>query len=445
MNNLFYEIYYFLLNYWHADEFWRVCLMLFPIVLFIEIPLYLLIIFSYLRLFCNEIFSLSSRKNLFRPTVTCILTCYNEGKDVISTIKSIVEQLYSGNIEILVMVDGSDKNKTTYNSALNYAKEYHAHNKGTSRYIKVIPKKLRGGRVSSNNLGLYLAKGEVVIVMDGDCSADNDLVVSAVSGFSNPNVIGSSGNIRIRNYKKSLVTRFQALEYMIGLQFSKTGLAGMGMLNNISGALGIFRKSFLGKIGGWKNGTAEDLDLTTRIKAYLKQYPNLKIIHSYQSTIHTDGPVTWKELFKQRLRWDGDISYLYFKRFPKLLTPKNIQGKNIFAILWYDFFFCLCVPFLTIFYTIYLFFAFSLSFALTMFICTYIYYFVVTSSLFIIYILFVSERKKKDIKFIGIIPLMPIYQFIMRIWTAFSTIFELVLSTHKDSSMAPWWVIRKTH
>ncbi|MCP4179224.1 MAG: glycosyltransferase family 2 protein [bacterium] len=419
--------------------------MLFPVVFLIEIPLYLLIIFSYLKLFCNEVFFSHEKVSFFHPTVTCILTCYSEGKDVVSTIKSIVEQLYSGNIEILVMVDGSDRNKETYYSALNYAKEYHQHNKGTSRYIKVVPKKQRGGRVSSNNLGLHLAKGEIIIVMDGDCSADNDLVVSAVSGFADPNIIGSSGNIKIRNSKKTLVTRLQAMEYMIGLQFSKTGLAGMGMLNNISGALGIFRKDFLKKIGGWKNGTAEDLDLTTRIKAYLKQYPKLKIIHSYQATIHTDGPESWKELFKQRLRWDGDISYLYFKRYSKLLTPKNIQWKNIFAIFWYDFFFCLCVPFLTIIYTVYLFFAFSLSFALTMFIVTYIYYFITTTVLFTIYILFVSDRRGKDFKFIMIIPLMPIYQYIMRIWTAVATILEFALSTHKDSSMAPWWVIKKTH
>jgi hypothetical protein len=58
---------------------------------------------------------------------------------------------------------------------------------------------------------------------------------------------------------------------------------------------------------------------------------------------------------------------------------------------------------------------------------------------------FVSERKKYDLKFMLYIPLMPIYQYIMRINTAYATVMELVFSTHKDTSMAPWWVIRKTH
>ncbi|HJO94510.1 MAG TPA: glycosyltransferase, partial [Victivallales bacterium] len=435
----------FLLVYLNTEEFWKVYVTFFPFVLCIEIPLYLIIIISYLRIFYSDIFSSIKKISVYHPNVTCILTCYNEGKDVIYTIKSLIEQLYPGNIEILVMVDGANINKLTYESASKFAKEYHFHNKRTSRYIKLIPKKQRGGMVSSNNLGLQLAKGEIIIKMDGDCSADNDLVSCAVATFSNPNIIASSGNIKIRNSKKSIVTRFQAVEYMIGLQLSKTGLAGVNMLNNISGGFGIFRKSFLKKIGGWKNGTAEDLDLTTRIKGYLKQYPHLRIIHSHQATIHTDGPDTWVKLFKQRLRWDGDISYLYFKRYPKLLTPKNMQWKSIFAILWYDFFFCLCVPFMTIIYTIYLFFAFSLGFALTMLIVTYIYYLLTTIILFTIYILFASERKAKDFKFIVMIPFMPIYQYVMRIWTAVATVFELTLSTHKDSSMAPWWVIKKTH
>ncbi|MEI6055795.1 MAG: glycosyltransferase [Lentisphaerota bacterium] len=443
MSRFFNEIQYFLTMYWNYEDYWKLYVLVFPIVIFLEIPLYMIIIVSYIKKFWNEVFLDKVPPHYF-PTVSCIITCYNEGQAIVATINTLVEQLYRGNIEILVMVDGSDINKSTYDAAHDYATKYHSEHKNTSRYIQVIPKKLRGGRVSSNNLGLSLAKGEIIIIIDGDCSVDNDLIASAVRGFADPNVVGSSGNIRVRNANKSLVAKFQAIEYMIGLQLSKTGLAEIGMLNNISGAHGIFRKSFVKAIGGWKNGTAEDLDMTTRIKVYLKQYPNLKIIHSYEATMHTDVPETWKVLLKQRLRWDGDLSFLYFKRYRKALRPMNIGWKNLFAIIWYDFFFCLCVPFLTIIYTIWLYFRFSPSFATTMFILTYIYYLFSTTVLFALYLAFVSERKGKDFKFIIYIPLMPFYQYIMRIWTAFATICEFTLSTHKDTNMAPWWVIRKT-
>jgi poly-beta-1,6-N-acetyl-D-glucosamine synthase len=444
MNKLLYEIQYFLTFYWNYDEFWRLWLVIFPIVIFMEIPLYLLIIAAYVKKFLNELF-LNKLPPSYFPSVSCIITCYSEGEAIVSTIYSLVEQLYRGNIEILVMVDGSEINKSTYNAALRFARKYHSENKNSSRYIRVIPKKKRGGMVSSNNLGLHLSKGEIIIKIDGDCSVDNDLIACAVRAFSDKNVIGSSGNLRVRNPESSLVAKFQAIEYMIGLQMSKTGLAELGILNNISGAFGIFRKSFLIAIGGWKNGTAEDSGMTLRIKGYLKEYPNLKLTHAYDSTMHTDVPSTWKTLLQQRLRWDGDLSFLYFKRYRKLLRPRNIGWKNLLGIIFYDFVFCFCIPFITIIYTIWLFYKFSPAFAFTMIIITYIYYLFTTLVLFSLYLLFVSERKRKDLKFIIYIPLHPFYQYIMRIWTAFAIICELILSTHKDTSMAPWWVIKKTH
>jgi cellulose synthase/poly-beta-1,6-N-acetylglucosamine synthase-like glycosyltransferase len=40
------------------------------------------------------------------------------------------------------------------------------------------------------------------------------------------------------------------------------------VLNNISGAFGAFRASTLKLIGGWDNGSAEDIDITLRLKNY---------------------------------------------------------------------------------------------------------------------------------------------------------------------------------
>ncbi len=444
MSNFFNEIYYFLNSFLNYEEPWKICLILFPYVLIMEIPLYSLIVIAYLKKFWKDVFLEKISQNYF-PNVTCIVPCYNEGNAVVLTTRSLVEQLYRGNIEIILVVDGSDVNKSTYEGVLEYAIKYNSEFKNSSRHIKVIPKRQRSGKVSSINIGASLAKGELLIIIDGDCSLDNDLVAAGVRSFADKNVIASSGNIRVRNTKDSLLAKFQAIEYMIGLQLSKTGLAELGILNSISGAHGIFRKSFVRAIGGWRNGSAEDLDITIRIRAYIKQYPQLKIIHTYDSTMHTDVPTTWNKLFKQRLRWDGDISYLYFKRYRKLLRPKNIGWKNLFAIIWYDFIFCLCVPFLTTVYTAWLFFKFSPSFAATLLIVVYLYYFLSGNLFFLLYIIFVSERKGKDFKFIIYLPLMPFYQYTMRIWTALATIFELTLSTHKDTTMAPWWVIKKTH
>ena len=131
MSRFFNEIQYFLTMYWNSEEYWRLYVLVFPIVIFLEIPLYMIIITSYIKKFWKEVFLDKVPPHYF-PTVSCIITCYNEGQAIVATINTLVEQLYRGNIEILVMVDGSDINKSTYNAAHNFATKYHAENENSS-------------------------------------------------------------------------------------------------------------------------------------------------------------------------------------------------------------------------------------------------------------------------------------------------------------------------
>ena len=441
MSNFLNELHYLLTVFLTNSEFWYFYVMFFPFVILIEFPLFIMIFISALKVFWKETF-IKPYDAPYYPDVSCIITCYNEGVDIGKTIITLAEQLYKGRIEVILLIDGADINSHTVNISKKLVAQY---KKVPKRYFRVIPKSTRGGAVSSSNFGLKLAKGKIIVKLDGDCSCDNDFISSLVGNFLDENVVGVSGNIRVRNFKKNILTHLQALEYMFGIQLSKTGLGKMGILNNISGACGIFSKDFLNRIGGWRNGTAEDLDLTLRIKGYFKRYPKKKMKHEHHATIHTDVPETWKTLFKQRLRWDGDLFYLYFRRYTRLLNFRIYGFKLIFGVLWYDIFFCMVVPFSVVFYTIYLFVFYKPVFGISIFIMTYFYYLIWAFAVFIFYVLLSSNRKKKDLKLIVFIPLMPIYQFIMRIWTAVAIIMEGVLKTHKDSSMAPWWVIKKTH
>jgi len=411
-----------------------------PIVLFIELPLYFLVVMGMLKILTKNTFSPEFTQN-YHPKVSCIVTCYNEGDSVTRTIKSLLHQIYSGVLEVIIVIDGANVNFNTLEAVNSYEKKYLIPPK---RILKIIPKTSRGGHASSENLGVKIASGDIVIILDGDCSCDNDMVESAVQNFRNIDVVGVSGSIRVRNYKKNLLTRLQAVEYIIGLHLSRIGLSNIGMLNNISGAFGIFRKNIVESVGGWKNGTAEDLDLIMRLKAYAKRYKGFKLIHDHTAIVHTDVPETWKGYFKQRLRWEGDLYYVYFRRHLKSTLPKYMGWKNIFGIYWYNIFFCAAVPLITAGYMFFLLFEFNISFVLMLLLITYFYYLIVTSFMFIIYILLACDRKKNDLKLAVIIPIMPLYQFVGRLWTAFSILAEIFLKTHKNSNMAPWWVIKKT-
>ncbi len=412
----------------------------FPTVLLLELPLYgLCWTGALLHRFRSKKPSSPSR---YLPRVSCIVTCYSEGREVGEAVRTLIEQTYSGLIEILVMVDGAVQNSVTYRAARAwraYALNY------PNRVLKVIPKRTRGGRVSSLNTGRHFATGEVVLALDGDTCFDNDMVWQITRPFEDPAVAGVSGTLRVRNAKAGLAARMQALEYMISIQLAKTGLSQFNVVNNISGAFGAFRRKILDIVGGWDAGTAEDLDLTLRIKKrFATSAPPLRIVHQPLAIGHTDAPADWKAFFKQRLRWDGDLYYLYVRKHWTGLRPGLLGWRNFIVVMWTGIYFQLLMPFVIICSTLYLIWALPWTTLLALAALTYGFYLLVTLALFSTYFLILSERKRADSAYFKFVLLFPLFAFATRVWSAYATLAEIVTRQHLDSAMAPYWVLSRT-
>ncbi len=411
-------------------------MLLFPGVIVVELPLYLLVFTGIFRWAYNQP---QYTVNQY-PSVSIVITCYGEGDAIGVTIDTLAEQLYPGSIEILAVVDGAVQNKATYLAALHGERKY----KGLkNRKVRVVPKWQRGGRVSTLNAGLSVASGDIIMNVDGDTSFDNDMVMTMVSEFSSANVIASGGALRVRNHDKNILTKMQALEYMLSMQAGKTGMANWGVLNNISGAFGAFRKQVLSRVGGWDTHTAEDLDLTMRLKQYKRRYPKHKLTFATHAIGHTDVPDTLKGLILQRLRWDGDLLFLYLRKHNKGLSPSLLGWGNFIFILVYGILQNVLLPFLVIVFSVYLVFSYPIQSVLALCMLLYFVYLFFSLLLFTVYIGLVSERKNSDIRMAKWIFAYPIYQFLMRMVTAFAMINEIVRRSHEESSMAPWWVLKK--
>ena len=298
----------------------RMILLLLPMLLLMEVPLMALTLTGILKWFARQLPKKSDLPLSRRcPRVSCIITCYGEGEAIRSTILTLKEQLYRGHLEIIAVIDGAKANAHTYQAALNCVAEFQGCERRT---LVLLPKWQRGGRVSTLNAGLSAATGEIVMNADGDTSFDNNMIDEIVACFDDPNVPAVGGALRVRNLRDGVLTRMQGIEYMISMQGGKTGLSEWNLINNISGAFGAFRRDFLRQIGGWDTHTAEDLDLTVRIKHYLKRHPKLKIGFAPRAIGHTDAPADLVTLANQRLRWDGDLLFLYLRKHKLSLTPR---------------------------------------------------------------------------------------------------------------------------
>lgn len=417
----------------HNQELW---LLIFPLMIVIELPLYLLVL--------TGIFRWAYRPQVQEPTsfpsVSFVITCYGEGEAIGITIDTLAEQIYPGVIEILAVVDGAVQNQDTYQAAVDGVKR---HADRRNRIVRVIPKWQRGGRVSTLNAGLSVANGEIVINVDGDTSFDNDMVFTMMKQFSASEMIASGGALRVRNHDQNLLTKMQSLEYMLSMQAGKTGMATWGVLNNISGAFGAFRKNILRQVGGWDTHTAEDLDLTMRLKQYKRRYPTNQLGFATQAIGHTDVPDTLKGLVLQRLRWDGDLLFLFLRKHKQGLTPALLGWGNFIFTLAYGVVQNVLLPLLVVFFTLFMIISYPPSFVTALMLMLYCVYLFLSTLLFIVYIGLISERKMQDVKEVKWLLLYPIYQFFMRLITAFSMINEVVRRSHEESSMAPWWVLKK--
>jgi cellulose synthase/poly-beta-1,6-N-acetylglucosamine synthase-like glycosyltransferase len=339
------------------------------------------------------------------------------------------------------MIDGARQNQHT----LNAARKLHPRvAQRPNRILKVIPKWQRGGRVSSLNAGLTLAQGQIVMALDGDTSFDNTMVRNAVRHFADPDVMGVAGNLRVRNSKKSLTTRMQAIEYMLSIHAAKIGLSEFNVVNNISGAFGIFRRKIVKQVGGWDSGTAEDLDLTLKIKAYFGRHPNLRIVFEPNAIGHTDVPETLWGLLDQRLRWDGDLYYVYIRKHALSFNPRIVGLRNLIMTMWTGLFFQLIMPFVIVIYSVVIFTLYPPYFILAVWAMVYLVYLAILSLLFVTYVTLVSERKLQDVQLALLLPIVPCFMFILRVWSAAAMLKEMVLKSHLDSSMAPWWVLKRT-
>jgi biofilm PGA synthesis N-glycosyltransferase PgaC len=421
----------------HFDE---LILKFVPFALFLEFPMYLLIVVGVFFYLLRKKFT-PAPSTAYVPSVSCIALCYSEEDAVKLTIRSLTEQIYEGPIEILAIMDGAAQNASTYRAAKSM-EAYVSH--FPNRTLRIIPKWQRGGRVSSMNLGLTLSQGEIVMALDGDTSFDNDMVFEGTRPFADDNVVSVAGNLRVRNISSSIMTKLQSIEYLISIYLGKTGLSEFNIVNNISGAFGIHRRHFLEQVGGWDAGTAEDLDLTIRIKGYLGRYPSLRIVFAPKAIGHTDVPVTLRQFFTQRLRWDGDLFYLYLKKHKSRIRPGLLGWRNWLMIAWTGLFFQIVMPFLIVLYTGYIFVLFPPQVFAAIMLFIYLAYLAVSMTLYLLFLLFLSERKLQDAALLFYLPLFPIFSFVIRIWSAVASLKELIQDAHLDSSMAPWWVLKKT-
>jgi cellulose synthase/poly-beta-1,6-N-acetylglucosamine synthase-like glycosyltransferase len=400
--------------------------------IFIDVPRYLI---DDLGVLIQETFKRDNAKKEeflkhlqhIRPLISVIIPAFNEEEGILKTIKSLKEQTYP-DIEIIVVDDGSTDRTAQLCQHLQKRGE-----------IKFLRNEVRGGKSSAINLGFNYSLGDYIVIVDSDTTFDRDALKNILKHFYNPNIDAVSGNILVRNKNKSLLTKIQAIEYLISLSLGRRFASWIGILPIASGAFSAFRRNAYSRVGGSDVGPGEDLDISLKVKK-----TGYRIGFASDAIALTDVPETLGSLIKQRLRWERDIIKLVIRKHINNFNPfwsgfRFINMLSSAEILFYTVVFT--VPFFFYLISIYIFF--RQKFVVILF-TVYLLYFTMDLIQFFISWGF-TRKKRENISLLIYLPLFSLYMgYFNRLIRMIAYLDEFFFRRSYKDPYIPEKVARKT-
>lgn len=224
-----------------------------------------------------------------RPKVSVIVPAHNEELTLEKTCRSVLALDYKRELLELVIVNDGSTDKT-----LNVA---NAVKRSRPEAVKVISQE-NGGKWKAMNAGIAASSGEFVACLDADSTIKQDALNKMLPYFSDPKVAVVLPMLYVDS-PKNLLQKVQWHEYVINMFYRKVA----GFLNCIHvapGPFSLYRKGVLLEIGGFREGfKTEDLEICMRL-----QSRHYRIMQTTETEAYTEAPATFRELYRQRKRWN---------------------------------------------------------------------------------------------------------------------------------------------
>ena len=242
----------------------------------------------------------------YTPHVSVIVPAFNESKVITMTIHSLLAQRYAGELDVVVVDDGSpDGTGAVAEEAF----------RGDPRVTVFV--KPNGGKASALNYGIKRAAGEIVICLDADTVFEPDTIAELVAPLRDPAVGAVAGNAKVGN-RLNLVTRWQALEYVTSQNVDRRAFDLLNCITVVPGAVGAWRRSAVLEAGGFTHDTlAEDQDATIELRKR-----GWRIAYADRAIAWTEAPDSFRTLVKQRFRWSFGTLQCAWKHRATLLRRK---------------------------------------------------------------------------------------------------------------------------
>ncbi|MFA1540320.1 bifunctional polysaccharide deacetylase/glycosyltransferase family 2 protein [Actinomadura monticuli] len=254
------------------------------------------------------------------PPVSVVVPAYNEEVGIAATIASLLDTDYPGTVEVIVVDDGSTDATAAIVEGIRLPGVH-------------LLRKPNGGKPSALNAGMFAARAEILVLVDGDTVFQRDTLRNLVAPFADPSVGAVSGNTKVAN-RGGILGRWQHIEYVIGFNLDRRMFDILQCMPTVPGAIGAFRRSVLAEVGGVPGDTlAEDTDLTMAICR-----TGARVVYEEKALAWTETPSSLRQLWRQRYRWCYGTMQAMWKHRRSLIET---GGSGRFGRR--------CLPYLTVF------------------------------------------------------------------------------------------------
>lgn len=218
--------------------------------------------------------------------VSVVVPAYNEEENIGRCIESILTQDFTGELELIVVNDGS----TDRTSEI------------ASKYpVKLIDLPKNGGKAQALNVGTRSARGEIIVFSDSDSEMSHGALTSISKCFEDdPDVEAVAGNVLVKTSdgKHSFLGDFQEIEYLLEQEVSRFLQSSEGKVLVCPGPLFAVKRRIAEKTPFSSVTVVEDADFTLCV---LKEHS--KIVRVSEAMVYTDVPKSIRAWLNQRKRW----------------------------------------------------------------------------------------------------------------------------------------------
>jgi hyaluronan synthase len=289
------------------------------------------------------------------PKCTVIVPAYNEGKQVLETLETVVAGDYPADKLQIIAVDDGSKDDTW--------KWIEAACSSMPGRIESIKQPKNKGKRKALFEGIMRSRGKIIVTIDSDSTIEPDTIRNLVSPFVKDKTVGAvAGNVRVLNASEGIIPKMLDIIFAYSFDFLRASQSMVDTVFCTPGALSAYRKDVVMKnLKEWVNqtfmgapaGIGEDRAMTNMILDC-----GWAVRFQSNSIVYTNVPTGYRQLCNMLMRWARSnvretlaMGKFMFKKFRtgsmlgarinfimsciSLIFPKALVGMLI-AFLFFD-------------------------------------------------------------------------------------------------------------